>query len=82
MFSAYIIEDSSLCLGLWLRIDELIKLTWANVSLDEKNDDDVPFHLICLRDRKYNRSCDGQSYALYKVIDEECACAYTNLSTG
>lgn len=73
MFSAYVMRASSVCFSLWLRIDELVKLTWASVSLYEKTDDGGPFNLLFLRDRKYNRSCDGQSYTLYKVIDEENA---------
>lgn len=81
MFSTYVMGAASLCFSLWLRIDELIKLTWSSVSFNETNDEGVPFHLIFLRDRKYNRSSDGQSYALYKMLDEECACAFTHLST-
>lgn len=71
---------TSLCFTLWLHIDELVKLTWSDVIINEVNEDGVPYHLVKLKDRKYLRSDDGQCYALYKQESEECSCAFIHLN--
>ena len=72
----------STCFILWLRIEELVKLRISDVEFGIENDDGVPHHLIRLTDRKYVRGDqNGQSYALYKLEDEECVCAFTHINT-
>lgn len=56
----------SLCFGLWLRIDELVNFTWSDIDVNQKNYDGVPLNMVKMRDRKYERSMEGQSYELYK----------------
>lgn len=68
-----------LCFTLWLRIDELVQLTMASVTLDELNEEFATFHSIHLKNRKYRRDSDRQTYALHFLEDEYYACAHTHL---
>lgn len=79
LYKTYVMAATSLCFCLWLRIDELVKLTLNDVCSDEKNEEGVPYIMISLKDRKYTREVGGQSYALYPLPDEKSACAYTHL---
>lgn len=79
IFSSYLMAACSLCFSLWLRIDEMVKLTISSVRVCERNEDGVPHHLIFFKDRKYARNSDGQSYAIYRDEDD-CACSFTHLT--
>ena len=80
-YYSYLMATCSTCFTLWLRIDELVKLRTSDVELATKNEDGVEHHLIRLNDRKYLRGeQNGQSYALYKLHDEECVCAFTQVN--
>lgn len=47
----------------------------------DKNENDIPYINVNFKDIKYNRSVDGKDYALYKIDEEACVCAYTHLYT-
>lgn len=82
LYYSYVMAACSMCFVLWLRIDELVKLRMSDVEVDATNEDGVEHHLVRLNDRKYVRGDqNGQSYALYKLHDEECVCAFTHLTT-
>ena len=82
LYYSYVMEACSMCFVLRLRIDELVKLRMSDVEVDATNEDGVEHHLVRLNDRKYVRGDqNGQSYALYKLHDEECVCAFTHLTT-
>lgn len=76
LFSVYLMAATSLCFALWLRIDELVQLTWESISIDGKNDEGLPYIMVQLKDRKCMRNQEGQKYALYRDTEESCACPY------
>lgn len=80
IYSRYVMAATSLCFSLWLRIDELLKLTISVISLNEINEDGVPYILVMLHDRKYTRDENGQTYALYEQKEEQCSCAYSHVN--
>lgn len=77
--ACYVMAATSICFCLWLRIDELVKLTVSVLSVNETNEDGLPYILVSFNDRKYTRDGLGQSYALYELEDEKSACAYRHL---
>ena len=79
LYTIYTMAFSSICFTLWLRIDELVRLKWSDVRIDEMNDDGVLHHLVTVKDRKYERSDDGQCYALYYEENEKPSCAFIHL---
>lgn len=82
LYYSYLMAACSTCLILWLRIDELVKLRISDIEFSTTNEDGVQHHLIRLNDRKYLRGDQhGQSYAIYKLHDEECVCAFTHINT-
>lgn len=72
---------------------ELLKLDMAHVSLNDNKDEGVPHHRISYKTEsttgpamdiqmnQYNRSCDGNSNELYKVLHEKFAFANSHLSS-
>lgn len=79
LYKTYVMTAASLAFMLRLRVHELVKLRWTDVSLNELNEDGVLHHLICLSERKYGRSEDCQFYAIYRSIDENCVCAFSHV---
>ena len=81
LYYSYLMAACSTCFILWLRIDELVQLRISDIELSVTNDDGVEHHLIRLNDRKYVRGDqNGQSYALYRLHDEECVCAFKHIN--
>lgn len=76
LFSSYLMAATPMCFTLWLRIDDLVQLTWSAVGMNEKNEDFVLFHSIHLKERKYMRNQEGQAVALYEQPEEACACSF------
>ena len=76
LLSSYIMAATSMCFTLWLRIDELVHISWSEVDMNQKNEDSIPFRSIHLRERKYMRNEEGQTYALYEKPEEACSCAF------
>ena len=47
--------------------------------MNQKNEDSILFYSIHLRERKYMRNEEGQTYDLYEQPEEACACASSHL---
>lgn len=47
--------------------------------MDLKDDEGIRFHFIKLEDRKFERSQERQTYAVYKQSDEPFSSAFSNI---
>ena len=80
---SYLMAATSMCFTLWLRTDELVQLSWSAVDMNQKNEDSIPFHSIHLRERKYMRNEEGQTYALLRAARRSlCLCFLTTSAMG